>query len=84
MNVIADATDSLEATSAAEPAMDTPPWIATNDAASVEKRPLPDFLQSSPAGAQQTPADRDADADTDERAQASSQQGRAKAEPTAR
>ena len=64
--------------------MDTPPWIATNDSASVEKRPLPDFLQSSPARAQQTSADRDADADTDEHAQASSQQGRAKAEPKAR
>lgn len=81
LDVIADATDSLEATSAAEPAMDTPPWIAANDAAPVEKRPLPDFLQSSPARAQQTSADRDADAYSDEHAQASSQQGRAKAEP---
>lgn len=34
LDVIADATDSLEATSAVEPAMDTPPWIATNDAVS--------------------------------------------------
>lgn len=48
LDAIASATESLEAVSAAEPALDTPPWIASQEDVRVaDERPLPDFLKPS-------------------------------------
>ena len=77
LDVIADASDSLDATPAAEPSMDTPPWIAASDnAGSSSDRPLPEFLKSSSSSARQTDCECNVDARTvDGRDQGSSKAG---------